>query len=171
MRQAIQIVLSTARGERVMRPDFGCDLHELVFAPNDRATQAAAAFRVREALQAWEPRIDVLDVQAYASGDRGELLLIHVAYRVRSSDNRFNLVYPFYLDRPLTLKARPWTKPTPPRSSSPNPATRRRSPRCCGGGCAKPGWPTPATATLATTRCAGRWSTSSRAMPRSSSST
>jgi phage baseplate assembly protein W len=102
VRQAIRIVLSTARGERVMRPDFGCDLHELVFAPNDRATQAAAAFRVREALQAWEPRIDVLDVQASASGDRGELLLIHVAYRVRSSDNRFNLVYPFYLDRPLT---------------------------------------------------------------------
>lgn len=101
VRQAIQIILSTARGERVMRPDFGCKLHELVFAPNDRATQASAAFEVREALQAWEPRIDVLDVEAYAGGDRGEMLLIHIEYRVRSTDNRFNLVYPFYLDRPL----------------------------------------------------------------------
>jgi phage baseplate assembly protein W len=101
VRQAIWIVLSTARGERVMRPDFGCNLHEFVFALNDRATQAAAAFEVREALQAWEPRIDVLEVDAFAGGDRSEVLLIHIDYRVRSTDNRFNLVYPFYLDRPL----------------------------------------------------------------------
>lgn len=101
VRQAIWIILSTARGERVMRPDFGCNLHEFAFAVNDRSTQAAAAFEVREALHAWEPRIDVLEVGAYAGGDRGEVLLIHIDYRVRSTDNRFNLVYPFYLDRPL----------------------------------------------------------------------
>lgn len=101
VRQAIWIILSTARGERVMRPDFGCNLHEFAFAVNDRSTQAAAAFEVREALHAWEPRIDVLEVEAYAGGDRGEVLLIHIDYRVRSTDNRFNLVYPFYLDRPL----------------------------------------------------------------------
>lgn len=102
VRQAIEIILSTARGERVMRPDFGCNLHEFVFAVNDRATQAQVAFEVREALEAWEPRIDVLDVEARAGGDRGEVLLIGIEYRVRSTDNRFNLVYPFYLDRPLT---------------------------------------------------------------------
>jgi uncharacterized protein len=101
VRQAIVIILSTAKGERLMRPDFGCDLHELVFAVNDRATQAAAAFEIREALERWEPRIELLEVEATAAGDRGEVLLISIDYRVRSTDNRFNLVYPFYLDRPL----------------------------------------------------------------------
>jgi uncharacterized protein len=72
-----------------------------VFAINDRATHAAVAFEVEEALQAWEPRIEVLGVEARAAGDRGEVLLIEIQYRVRSTDNRFNLVYPFYLERPL----------------------------------------------------------------------
>lgn len=102
VRQAIFVILSTARGERVMRPDFGCNLHEFAFALNDRATQSAAAHEVREALMNWEPRIDMLDVRASAAGERAEVLLIDIHYRVRSTDNRFNLVYPFYLDRPLT---------------------------------------------------------------------
>lgn len=101
VREAIRIILSTARGERVMRPSFGCNLHELAFAPNDAVTAAQAEFEVREALEAWEPRIDVLDVQARTGADGGEWLLIEIEYRVRSTDNRFNLVYPFYLDRPL----------------------------------------------------------------------
>lgn len=101
VRQSIFIILSTAKGERVMRPTFGCNLHELVFAVNNRATQATAAFEVRETLEAWEPRIDLLEIEATAGGDRGEQLLISIDYRVRSTDNRFNLVYPFYLDRPL----------------------------------------------------------------------
>jgi phage baseplate assembly protein W len=98
VRQAIQIVLSTAKGERVMRPDFGCNLRSLVFSPNNGATRAAAAFEVREALRQWEPRIEVLEVTAEA-GESPEQMLIEVAYRVRSTDNRFNFVYPFYLDR------------------------------------------------------------------------
>jgi phage baseplate assembly protein W len=101
VRQSIEIILSTRKGERVMRPDFGCDLDRLLFAPNNGATQALAEFEVREALVAWEPRIEVLDVRARAGGASGEQLLIDVSYRVRSTDNRFNLVYPFYLDRPL----------------------------------------------------------------------
>ena len=101
VRESIYIILSTAKGERLMRPTFGCNLHELVFAVNNRATQATAAFEVREALEAWEPRIELLEVEASAGGDRGEQLLISIDYRVRSTDNRFNLVYPFYLDRPL----------------------------------------------------------------------
>jgi uncharacterized protein len=101
VREAIRIILSTARGERLMRPDFGCNLHELAFAPNDSVTEAQAEFEVREALEAWEPRIDIVDVQARAGGDFGEWLLIEIEYRVRSTDNRFNLVYPFYLDRPM----------------------------------------------------------------------
>ena len=85
-----------------MRPDFGCNLNKLLFAPNSGATRALAAFEVGEALRAWEPRIEVLDVNVAAGGDTGEQLLIDVSYRVRSTDNRFNLVYPFYLDRSLT---------------------------------------------------------------------
>jgi phage baseplate assembly protein W len=101
VRQSIWIILSTAKGERVMRPDFGCGLQELVFAVNDSATQGMAEFHVREALLNWEPRIDVLRVEAVAGGDRGEELIIAIDYRVRTTDSRFNLVYPFYLDRPV----------------------------------------------------------------------
>lgn len=102
VRQSISIILSTAKGERVMRPDFGSGLSELAFAVNNQTTQAMAAFEVREALQNWEPRIEVLRVETSSAGDRGEQLMIFIDYRVRTTDNRFNLVYPFYLDRPLT---------------------------------------------------------------------
>ena len=99
IRQSIRLILETARGERVMRPDFGCGLHERVFALNDPATRGSAADDVREALLQWEPRIDVLDVTAGAGGDAGEVLLINITYRVRATDSRANLVYPFYLHR------------------------------------------------------------------------
>lgn len=99
IKQAIRIILGTARGERVMRPDFGCGLEELVFAVNDAATLGLAEFEVREALLRWEPRIEVLGVKASTMGSHEEGILINVDYRVRSTDNRFNLVYPFYLRR------------------------------------------------------------------------
>ncbi|SIT43312.1 GPW/gp25 family protein [Paraburkholderia ribeironis] len=102
VRQSIFLILSTAKGERVMRPDFGCGLHDLVFSVNGPSTQGMAEFHVREALEKWEPRIDVMRVQASGAGGYGEQLLIEIDYRVRLTDNRFNLVYPFYLDRPLT---------------------------------------------------------------------
>lgn len=101
VRQSILIILSTAKGERVMRPTFGCGLSELVFAVNNTTTQAMAKLEVHEALQNWEPRIEVLGVEASNAGDRGEQLIISIDYRVRTTDTRFNLVYPFYLDRPL----------------------------------------------------------------------
>jgi phage baseplate assembly protein W len=99
VRQSILIILSTAKGERLMRPDFGCGLHEYVFAVNDRTTRAAAVFEVREALRDWEPRLELLEVEASPAGTQGEVLLLSINYRVRSTDNRFNLVYPFYLNR------------------------------------------------------------------------
>ena len=101
VRQSIWIILSTSKGERVMRPDFGSGLHDLAFAVNNSTTQAMAAFEVREALQNWEPRIEVLGVEVSSAGDRGEQLMILIDYRVRTTDNRFNLVYPFYLERVL----------------------------------------------------------------------
>jgi phage baseplate assembly protein W len=100
VRQSIWIILSTSKGERLMRPDFGCGLQDYVFAVNDANTQAMAAFEVGEALRRWEPRIDAVEVKASAAGDSGEVLLLAITYRVRSTDNRFSLVFPFYLDRP-----------------------------------------------------------------------
>lgn len=99
VRQAILIILATAKGERVMRPDFGCGIHELAFAINNTTTQGLAEYEVREALLQWEPRIEVLQVKATAAGTQGEKLLVSIDYRVHTTDNRFNLVYPFYLQR------------------------------------------------------------------------
>jgi phage baseplate assembly protein W len=96
--QSIWTILSTAPGERVMRPEFGCGLHDLVFAVNNASTATAAAGRVREALAVWEPRIDVLDVFATPDPQRPNVLLIEIDYEVRSTNSRFNLVYPFYLE-------------------------------------------------------------------------
>src|SRR5215470_18777826 len=98
IREAIWIILATAPGERVMRPDFGCGIHHLVFALNDAETEGRIMDEVRQALIRWEPRIDVLDVDVEVKGQRDEELLINVHYRVRSTNNFFNLVYPFYLN-------------------------------------------------------------------------
>ena len=99
IQQAIRIILSTSKGERVMRPDFGCGIHELVFAPNSASTRGLAEHHVREALLNWEPRIKVLEVEASPAGPQEEAIILTVSYRVRATDNRFNLVYPFYLER------------------------------------------------------------------------
>ncbi len=99
VRQAIWIILATAKGERVMRPDFGCGISELVFAVNDAGTRGLVEYEVEEALRTWEPRIDVLEVKARSAGAQEEKLLISIDYRVRTTDSRFNMVYPFYLER------------------------------------------------------------------------
>jgi uncharacterized protein len=96
--QSIWMILGTSPGERVMRPDFGCGIHDMVFGVNNTGTANAVAGAVREALAVWEPRIDVLDVYAVPDPARPNLLLIEINYQVRSSNSRFNLVYPFYLE-------------------------------------------------------------------------
>lgn len=98
IRQSIWTILSTAPGERVMRPDFGCGIHDTVFGPNDAATANAVAGAVQQALSRWEPRIDVLDVYAAADPADRRRLLVEINYQIRSTNSRFNLVYPFYLD-------------------------------------------------------------------------
>ncbi len=98
IRQAIWITLATARGERAMRPDFGCGIHDLVFAVNSAGTAGRIASEVRQALLKWEPRIDLLDVVVSADPSESNRLLIEIEYRVRATNNRFNLVYPFYLE-------------------------------------------------------------------------
>jgi uncharacterized protein len=97
VRQSIWIILGTAKGERVMRPDFGCGIYDLVFEINDDSTAGRITEAIREALLAFEPRIDVKDVQVRAE-QQGEVMLISIDYSVRATNNAFNLVYPFYLE-------------------------------------------------------------------------
>src|ERR1035441_4385378 len=91
VRQAIWIVLGTSKGERVMRPDFGCGIYDLVFEVNSASTAGSIAHEVREALLTYEPRIDVRDVQVQSQSD-GQTLLIDIDYEVRATNNVFNLV-------------------------------------------------------------------------------
>lgn len=97
IRQSVWIILGTAPGERLMRPDFGCGIHNLVFSPNSATTIGKVVSEVTSALIEWEPRIDVLDVNAAPDDNQANLLLIQISYQVRTTNNRFNLVYPFYL--------------------------------------------------------------------------
>jgi phage baseplate assembly protein W len=99
IRESVMLILSTALGERVMRPDFGCKLHELVFSPNDTSTASLAIFHVEEALKKWEPRIELIKVDANADEKEGDRLNISIEYRVISTNTRYNLVFPFYLGR------------------------------------------------------------------------
>ncbi len=95
--QAIQIILGTAPGQRVMRPEFGCRIHELVFAPCNATTAGIAARYVAEALGRWEPRIEVQRVDAEPDPNDRSRLLISVEYRVLATHSNRSLVYPFYL--------------------------------------------------------------------------
>jgi phage baseplate assembly protein W len=102
VRQSIWIILGTAKGERVMRPDFGCGIYDLVFEVNTPSTAGKIAQSVREALLLFEPRINVLEVQVLSASDsEGEKLLISIDYQVQTTNNAFNLVYPFYLERSI----------------------------------------------------------------------
>ena len=100
--QSVQIILGTAKGERVMRPEFGCGIYDLVFEINSATTAGRVAQSVRAALLEFEPRIDVRDIQVQPQNG-GEVLLISIDYEVRATNNVFNLVYPFYLERSATL--------------------------------------------------------------------
>lgn len=94
--QSIGLILSTAKGERVMEPDFGSDLPKLVFTEGEQAVPLAE-HAVRAALERWEPRIKVLAVTASVSPTAPATLLIGIAYLLRAFNSRHNLVYPFYL--------------------------------------------------------------------------
>lgn len=98
--QAIAIILGTVPGQRVMRPEFGCRIHELVFAPNNSATAGLAGRYVVEALGRWEPRIELQRVEASPDLDSPNQLLISIEYRVAATHSNRSLVYPFYLIPP-----------------------------------------------------------------------
>jgi phage baseplate assembly protein W len=97
IRQSIWIILSTSKGERVMRPDFGCGIHDLVFEVVNTTTLAAIEDNVREALALFEPRIEVIQVKATSNAGLDGQVRISIDYEVRGTNNQLNLVYPFYI--------------------------------------------------------------------------
>jgi phage baseplate assembly protein W len=95
--RSIRVVLATAPGERVMRPEFGCRIWDLLFEPVNANTIGLMAQAVREAVAQWEPRVEVADVAVTPDERDAALVRIVVSYIVRTTNDRRNLVYPFYV--------------------------------------------------------------------------
>ncbi|MDT7781778.1 MAG: uncharacterized protein QOF58_197 [Pseudonocardiales bacterium] len=98
--ESIRLILATAPGERPMRPEFGCAIHDLVFAPADSSTAGQIAYEVRQSLERWEPRIDLTDVVVDFSEAGSGTLLIDIHYALRNTNDPRNLVFPFYVIPP-----------------------------------------------------------------------
>jgi phage baseplate assembly protein W len=97
--ESIRIILGTVPGERLMRPDFGCRLGEILFAPNSHRTLRLAEHYVREALVRWEPRVIVKEVRGEADDEDPARVNLSIRCELRSVNTFFNMVYPFYLER------------------------------------------------------------------------
>ena len=95
--QAIELILGTAPGERPMRPEFGCGVHDFVFDTIDAATVGRLQTEVRDALDRWEPRVFVETVEFNLDEVADGRLIIDIGYRVRVTNTMRNLVYPFYV--------------------------------------------------------------------------
>lgn len=98
IKESIMIILGTAKGERIMRPDFGCGIWEMVFAPNNTSTATLIGVYIKEALLKWEPRVEVMNVSAVPDEDERSRLNINIEYRIKTTNTKRNLVYPFYLE-------------------------------------------------------------------------
>jgi phage baseplate assembly protein W len=94
--EAIRLILATAPGERPMRPEFGCGIHDFVFASADGSTAGQIAYEVRMALGRWEPRIDLEEVAVSFDTEVDGLLYVDIHYSIRGSNDPRNLVFPFY---------------------------------------------------------------------------
>ncbi len=95
--EAIRLILATAYGERTMRPEFGCGIHEFVFAPADATTAGRIAYEVEVSLRRWEPRVDLTEVTCTADPAEPSTLYIDIRYRIRGTNDPRNLVFPFYV--------------------------------------------------------------------------
>jgi phage baseplate assembly protein W len=96
IQESIRLILGTAEGERPMRPEFGCGIHDFVFAPADSSTAGRIAHEVRRALERWEPRITLTDVVITFDAVESNALYIDVQYSIRGTNDPRNLVFPFY---------------------------------------------------------------------------
>jgi phage baseplate assembly protein W len=97
IQNAIWIILKTSLGERVMRPQFGARVNEFVFQPNSSVVRTDLVAAIRRALLQWEPRIDLEAVRAQPVENEPSQVLISIKYRLRTTNQSFNIVYPFYL--------------------------------------------------------------------------
>ena len=97
VRQSLFIILGTAPGERIMRPDFGCRIHDLMFAPNNPITASLAEVYCEEAIYKYEPRIEKLVCRAMPHADQPNRLDVRIEYVIAGKNDKRNLVYPFYL--------------------------------------------------------------------------
>jgi uncharacterized protein len=95
--EAIRIIIWTDKGERLMRPDFGCGIERFLFEGNDDTTLHLIEAEIMDAIRMWEPRVHEVEVRVERDAANTEKLLIHVQYAVRTTNNLFNQVYPFYL--------------------------------------------------------------------------
>ena len=95
--QAVRLILGTACGERPMRPEFGCRIHDHVFGPASSATAGEIAYDVRQALERWEPRIEVQQVGVSFDAIESGVLYVDVGYLIRGLNDPRNLVFPFYV--------------------------------------------------------------------------
>lgn len=100
---SVRLILGTAIGERVMRPDFGCAIHDLVFHPVNANTCSEITLHATQSLTKWEPRIEDIKVRAYPDPSAENTILILIEYRVRSTNHILNMVYPFYMRREQDL--------------------------------------------------------------------
>ena len=96
VQQAIRLIIGTAYGERPMRPDFGCAIHDFVFAEANAATAGRIATEVRASLHRWEPRIEVDDVGVTVDEADCSLLYVDIRYHIKKTNDPRNLVFPFY---------------------------------------------------------------------------
>jgi len=97
--ESIRIILNTTPGERLMRPDFGYMINEMVFSPNRPQSITQAEHYVREAIVRWEPRVILKEVRGESDLDNETVVNINIFYEIRSVNTFFNMVYPFYLER------------------------------------------------------------------------
>lgn len=97
IRQSIGIILTTEPGERAMQPDFGCPLRRFVFQRMDATTQTRIKDAVYRALLHWEPRIVIEEIRVEESDGSDGIIRIGVEYAVRSTNSRFNLVFPYHV--------------------------------------------------------------------------
>jgi uncharacterized protein len=97
IKESIYIILATAPGERLMRPDFGCGIHDLVFSTMNSATLGLFESRVREAITRWESRVEITNLEVFTKEPSKGKLEINLSCMVRDTNTEFNLVFPFYL--------------------------------------------------------------------------
>lgn len=97
IQEAIHLILGTRPGERPMRPEFGCGIHDHLFSPADGATAGLIALEVRRALERWEPRVELVAVEVTIDDDERNCMWIDITYAVLGSNDPRNLVFPFYV--------------------------------------------------------------------------